>query len=82
MENKMVRVPFDLELARKIDNKEIDGKIILSSGRKDLESSCSIAAIFEDIDYRIALNYNLVMESIKFDVMIKAIFYWIQVQKA
>ena len=58
MENKMVRVPFDLELARKIDNKEIDGKIILSSGRKDLESSCSIAAIFEDIDYRIALNYN------------------------
>lgn len=58
MEAKYVRVPFDLELARKIDNKEIDGEIILSSGRKDLESSCSIAAIFEDIDYRIALNYN------------------------
>lgn len=58
MEAKYVRVPFDVELARKIDNKEIDGKIILSSGRKDLESSCSIAAIFEDIDYRISLNYN------------------------
>lgn len=33
MEHKLVKVPFDLELAKKITNKEIDGKIVTADGR-------------------------------------------------
>lgn len=33
METKLVRVPFDLELAKKITNKEIEGRIVTRDGR-------------------------------------------------
>jgi hypothetical protein len=33
MEHKLVKVPFDVELAKKITNKECEGKIVTRSGR-------------------------------------------------
>lgn len=33
METKMIRVPFDVELAKKITNGEVEGKIVTRNGK-------------------------------------------------
>lgn len=54
MEHKLVKVPFDLELAKKITNKECEGKIITRNGRNarivcfDMKSDSCIVAIIQD----------------------------------
>lgn len=54
MEHKLVKVPFDLELAKKITNKECEGKIVTRSGRSarivcfDMKSDSCIVAIIQD----------------------------------
>lgn len=72
METKLVRVPFDLELAKRIVNKEVDGKIITGDGRNvrvicwdsKAERDYPIIALIEDgkkelvYSYRLNGNYN------------------------
>ena len=54
MEHKLVKVPFDVELAKKITNKECEGKIVTRSGRSarivcfDMKSDSCIVAIIQD----------------------------------
>lgn len=54
MEHKLVKVPFDVELAKKITNKECEGKIITRNGRNarivcfDMKSDNCIVAIIQD----------------------------------
>lgn len=55
MEKKLVRVPFDVELAKKIQNKEIEGRIVTHNGRNvrivdfDLkEEGCPLLVIAEN----------------------------------
>lgn len=53
MEQKLVRVPFDIELAKKITNNEVDGKIVTRDGRCvrivcwDMKSEDSIVALMQ-----------------------------------
>jgi len=54
MENKMVRVPFDVEMAKKITNGEVNGNIVTRNGRNarvicfDAHSDDNIVALIED----------------------------------
>lgn len=54
MEHKLVKVPFDVELAKKITNKECEGKIVTRNGRRarivcfDMKSDSCIVAIIQD----------------------------------
>lgn len=54
MENKMVRVPFDVEMANKITNGEVNGNIVTRNGRNarvicfDAHSDDNIVALIED----------------------------------
>lgn len=54
METKYVKVPFDVELAKKITNGEVDGKIVTRDGRNarivcwDMKSDDCIVAIIQD----------------------------------
>lgn len=54
MEKKLVRVPFDIELAKKITNKEIKGKIVTRNGRSariicfDANCDDNIVALIRD----------------------------------
>ena len=54
MENKMVRVPFDVEMAKKITNGEVNGNIVTCNGRNarvicfDAHSDDNIVALIED----------------------------------
>ena len=54
MEKKLVKVPFDIELARKITNKEIEGKIVTRNGRSariicfDARCDDNIVALIRD----------------------------------
>lgn len=54
MENKMVRVPFDVEMAKKITNGEVNGNIVTRNGRNarvicfDANSDDNIVALIED----------------------------------
>lgn len=54
MEHKLVKVPFDVELAKKITNKECEGKIVTRNGRSarivcfDMKSDSCIVAIIQD----------------------------------
>lgn len=72
METKYVKIPFDLELAKRIVNKEVDGKIITGDGRNvrvicwdsKAERDYPIIALIEDgkkelvYSYRLNGNYN------------------------
>lgn len=54
MEAKMTKVPFDIETAKKITNKEIPGRIVTRDGRNvriicwDAKSDCNIIALIND----------------------------------
>lgn len=54
MEHKLVKVPFGVELAKKITNKECEGKIVTRSGKSarivcfDMKSDSCIVAIIQD----------------------------------
>lgn len=53
METKMITIPFDVELAKKITNNEVDGKIVTRDGRCvrivcwDMKSEDSIVALVQ-----------------------------------
>jgi hypothetical protein len=63
---KYKRVPFDLELSKKISNKEVKGRIVSEDGRKvriiyiDNESftETTLLAMYKDKDFNIK-NYRL-----------------------
>lgn len=64
---KYKRVPFDLELSKKISNKEVKGRIVSEDGRKvriiyiDNESftETTILAMYKDKDFNIEKYYRL-----------------------
>lgn len=64
---KYKRVPFDLELSKKITNKEVKGRIVSEDGRKvriiyiDNESftETTILATYKDKDFNIEKDYRL-----------------------
>lgn len=61
------KIPFDLELAKKIANKEVKGRIVSEDGRKvriiyiDNESftETTILAMYKDKDFNIEKDYRL-----------------------
>lgn len=64
---KFKKIPFDLELAKKITNKEVKGKIVSEDGRKvriiyiDNESftETTFLALYKDKDFNIERDYRL-----------------------
>lgn len=54
METKMIRVPFEVELAKKITEKSVDGKIVTRDGRSvriicfDAHCEDNIVALVDD----------------------------------
>lgn len=67
MEQKLVRVPFDLELAKKITNKEIEGRIVTRGGRsvrvicwdKKSDSIYNIVALLDESIMERILTYTI-----------------------
>lgn len=64
---KFKKIPFDLELAKKITNKEVKGRIVSEDGRKvriiyiDNESftETTFLALYKDKDFNIERDYRL-----------------------
>lgn len=64
---KFKKIPFDLELAKKITNKEVKGRIVSEDGRKvriiyiDNESfiETTFLALYKDKDFNIEKDYRL-----------------------
>ena len=64
---KYKKIPFDLELAKKITNKEVKGRIVSEDGRKvriiyiDNESftETTFLALYKDKDFNIERDYRL-----------------------
>lgn len=67
MEQKLVRVPFNVELAKKITNKEIEGKIVTAGGRNarivcwDLQEGLGypIIALIQNGSHELVYTYRL-----------------------
>lgn len=64
MEQKLVRVPFDIELAKKITNKEIEGRIVTRDGGNarilcfDANGRFPIVALIDGEDGEIPVSYT------------------------
>ena len=64
MKQKLVRVPFDVELAKKITNKEIEGRIVTRDGENarilcfDAKGRFPIVALIESEDEEMPVSYT------------------------
>lgn len=67
METKLVKVPFDVEMAKKIINKEVEGKIVTRDGKsvrvicldkKNVDKSYSILALIDNDKEEVIQSYN------------------------